>query len=156
MQEAKIGRAGKALVATIILLSVSLALLAGCESKKLADQDDRQMAAIVESIQANFAEEGWTYAGYELIGTDQGNDTATVSIAYEVEGDAEGILKAHATEKPKDDSIYGLAENVNVKATIELSAYDKDNDAFGCSLVSTEWYVGDTEANEWIREQNRS
>ena len=43
-----------------------------------------------------------------------------------------------------------------MKATIELSAYDKDNDAFGCSLVSTEWYVGDTEANEWIREQNRS
>ena len=84
-------------MAIVLLLSVSLALLAGCVSKKLVDQSDRQIGEIVESIQSSFAEEGWTYTGYELIETDKENDTATVAIAYDVAGDAKDILKAHAT-----------------------------------------------------------
>ena len=156
MNTKRLGLAAKTLLAAFFLLSLSLAVLTGCASKKLADQNDAQMGAIVESIQANFAEEGWSYTGFEVLGTDKENDTATVEVAYAVEGDAEDALKAHASEKPSDDSVYDLAENVNVKVVLELSAYDKDNDALGCSLVSTTWFVGGTEADEWIREQSKS
>ena len=156
MNTKRLGLAAKTLLAAFFLLFLSLAALTGCASKKLADQNDAQMGAIVESIQANFAEEGWSYTGFEVLGTDKENDTATVEVAYAVAGDARDILEAHASEKPQDDSVYDRAENVNVKATIELSAYDKDNDALGASLVSTTWFVGDAEANEWIREQNKS
>ena len=156
MQKAEPGMTKRALVALVLLLAVSLALLTGCDSKKLADQNDGQIGAIVESIQSSFAEPGWEYTGFELLEKNKDNDTATVDIAYNVEGDAAELLKAHATEKPKDESVYALAENVNVKQTIEMSAYDKDNDALGCELLSTTWYVGDTEANEWIKGHNES
>ena len=151
-----LGITAKTLVAALIFLSLSLVALSGCASDKLADQNDAQMGAIVESIQANFAEEGWTYTGFEVLGTDKESDTATVEVAYAVEGDTGGALKAHTSTKPQDDSVYDRAENVNVKVVLELSAYDKGNDALGCSLVSTTWFVGDTEADEWIREQSKS
>ena len=144
------------LAVMLLCLCMTVAALAGCGSDKLVEQSDSQMAAIVESIQSSFAEEGWTYTGYELLETDAEHDTATVAMAYDVDGDAKELLKAHASEKPKDDSVYALAENINVKATVELSAYDKGNDALGCSLLSTTWYVGDTEADQWIQEQNKS
>ena len=156
MRKTELFKTWKAAAALLLILSVSLALFSGCESKKLVDQNDRQMGEIVESIQSSFAEGGWTYSGYELVETNAEMDTATVALAYDVVGDAADILKAHTSEQPKDDSIYNLAENINVKAIVELSAYDKDNDALGCRLLSTEWFVGDTEANEWIREQNGS
>ena len=149
------GAAAKVLVVSLLVLSVSLAALVGCGSKKLVDQGEGQMRTIVESIQANFAEEGWTYTGFEVVETNEENDTATVIMTYAVEGDAKDLLKKNASEKPDDDAVYDLADDVSVKATVELSAYDKDNDALGCSLLSTEWFVGDTEANAWIQEQNK-
>ena len=155
MLKAGLGATTKMLAISLVLLSMMLSALVGCESKKLVDQGDAQIGAIVESIQANFAEEGWTYTGFEVLGTDEENDTATVSIAYAVEGDAKDILNQNISEKPDDDAVYDLADDINAKVTVELSAYDKDNDALGCELISTEWFIGDTEANAWIQEQNK-
>ena len=143
------------LAAALFFVSMSLVLLTGCGSDKLTDQSDKQMGAIVESIQSGFAEDGWTYKSFEVIETDEENDTATVVITYDVEGNAKKLLQKNTSEKPKDTSIYKRAEDINVKATVELSAYDKANDALGCELKSTEWFVGDTEANAWIKEQNK-
>ena len=156
MLKERLGSTIGKLAVMLLCLCMTVAALAGCGSDKLVEQSDSQMAAIVESIQSSFAEEGWTYTGYELLETDAEHDTATVAMTYDVDGDAKELLKAHATEKPKDDSVYALAEDINVKATVELSAYDKGNDALGCSLLSTTWYVGDTEADQWIQEQNKS
>ena len=155
MLKAGLGATTKMLAISLVLLSMMLSALVGCESKKLVDQGDAQIGAIVESIQANFAEEGWTYTGFEVLGTDEENDTATVSIAYAIEGDAKDILNQNISEKPDDDAVYDLADDINAKVTVELSAYDKDNDALGCELISTEWFIGDTEANAWIQEQNK-
>ena len=155
MLKAGLGATTKMLAISLVLLSMMLSALVGCESKKLVDQGDSQIGAIVESIQANFAEEGWTYTGFEVLGIDKENDTATVSIAYAVEGDAKDILNQNISEKPDDDAVYDLADDINAKVTVELSAYDKDNDALGCELISTEWFIGDTEANAWIQEQNK-
>ena len=146
----------KALMAAALMLLAMLPALLGCTSQRLVDQNDAQMSAIVESIQANFAEEGWVYTGYEVVETDEEHDTATVSIAYDVVGDARDLLEKHASEKLKDPAAYKLAENINVKAAVELSAFDKGNDALGASLISTQWLVGDTEADAWIQAQNKN
>ena len=142
------------IVLLIGVLTVSLMLLSGCGSSKLVDQSDDDMGVLVESIQAEVAEDGWTYSGFEVTETDSENDIATVAITYTVDGDPKELLKANTTEEANNDYIYGLAENVTAKAIVELSAFDKENNTVESSMKSTEWYVGETEANAWIKEQN--
>lgn len=132
------------------------AVFTGCgKSDKLVDLSEEETIALVESIQGNFAEEGWTYTGHEVVDPDKENDTETVLISYDVKGDPKDLLKKNTTEKPIHDSIYEQAEHINVKIAVKLSVYDKENDTIGSNIESIRWYVGDTEANAWIREQNK-
>ena len=144
---------GKRLLAAMMALLIMSVLLTGC-SKKLVDQSNKKTGEIVESLESSFAEEGWTYTGFEVLEKDKENDTMVVLMSYDVEGDAKEILENNTTEKAVSDDIYSRAEDINVKLEVELSAYNKDYDTIGCFARSTTWYVGDTEANEWIREQN--
>ena len=146
----------KGVLKTLAALVLLLPVLTGCNSNKLVDQRGKQMDELVESIESGFAEEGWTYTGYEVIDADEEKDTVKVAIAYDVDGDPGELLKAHTSVKPVDDSIYSRAEDINVKVTTELSVYDKENDTIGSSIESTEWFVGDTKADTWIEEQNRN
>lgn len=136
------------------ILTLSLMLLSGCGSSKLVDQSDENMGTLVESIQAEIAEDGWTYSGFEVTETDSENDIATAAITYRIDGDYKELLKANTTEEANNDYIYGLAENVTVKALVELSAFDKENNTIESNPKTIEWYVGETEANAWIKEQN--
>ena len=145
------------MIAAASLFAAVLILFTGCgKSDKLVDLNRKETDALVESIQGSFVEEGWTYTGYEVVDSDRENDTETVILSYDVEGDPKELLKEKATEKPVNDSIYDLAENINVKVTVKLSVYDKEYDTIGSSVESTQWFVGDTEANAWIREQNKN
>ena len=150
-------KSSKAYLRVLILciLSLSLLVLSGCGSDKLVDQGDEEMGALIESLQADFAEDGWTYTGYEVTETDEENDVVTACLAYDVEGDSKDLLKDNAKEKPNNKYIYGLAEKINVKATVELSAFDVEKNTVKSELKSTEWFVGETEVNAWIKEQNK-
>ena len=158
MSKERIYPAVKMSAAILLLSFISLALFTACASlkpsDKLVDQDRQETDRVVESIQSGFAREGWIYTGYEVVDKDDENDTLKVAISYDVDGDPEKILRENTTEKPDNEEIYSLAEDINVKVTVELSAYDKENDALGCSEEFVEWFVGDTEANAWIKEQN--
>ena len=156
MQKISMQYITKVLVAAAFLIMV-VVFFSGCRSDKLVDLNNKETDALVESIKGNFAEEGWTYTGYEVLESDKENDTMTVLLSYDVEGQPKDILQNIAAEKPDDDSfdesIYDKAENINVKVTAKLSVYDKENDTIGSSVESVQWFVGDTEADAWIREQ---
>ena len=77
------------------ILTLSLMLLSGCGSSKLVDQSDENMGTLVESIQAEIAEDGWTYSGFEVTETDSENDIATAAITYRIDGDYKELLKAN-------------------------------------------------------------
>lgn len=150
-----IRRTGLVYIAITVILAVSLLMLTGCGSKKLVDQSDKDLGTLIESIQANYAEDGWTYSGYEVVGADEENDTEVVAIAYDVEGDVSTQLKENSKEKANNDYIFGLAEGVQVKANVELSNFDKDNNSVDGNLQSTTWFVGESDVDTWIKEQNQ-
>ena len=142
-------------VVVLCIMIPLLILMTGCASNKLVDQKNDEMKKIVESLQGDFAEDGWTYTGYEVIKTDNENDIATIAIAYDVDGDSKKLLKKNTNSKPKNNYIYGLAEKINVKANVELSEFDHENNTVKSELKTTEWFVGKTEANSWIEDQNK-
>lgn len=159
MQKISMQYLTKVLVAVSFLIMV-VSFFSGCRSDKLVDLNDKETDALVESIRENFAEEGWTYTGYEVLESDKDNDTMTVLLSYDVEGQPKDILQNITAETPDGDSIdasvYDKADNINVKVAVKLSVYDKTNDTIGSSVESIQWFVGDTEASAWIREQSKS
>ena len=85
------------------LLAALSVFSAGCGSDKLVDRGSAQTEEIIRSVQNNFADDGWTYTGYEVVEKDKENDTAVFLISYDAEGDARDLLEKNISEQPDEE-----------------------------------------------------